>query len=584
MTESAEAILAALPARLHDLPLKWAREVPDLPALTEGETTWSWSRFGAEIDAAGDALKALGVRPGDRVMFVHENGLAAGTLLFAASRIDAIAVPVNARLAADEIDHIREHCRPARVLFTTAVSKDAGAHAERQGVSPFAWDAAGEVMVSEALEADPEPVTGDPARDIAVLLYTTGTTGRSKGVMLSHRSVIYVSAGPGSPAPLTHDDCCYAALPISHAYGLCSTFIRAIYAGAQAILQPRFSAEIMLQALADGVTVCNGVPAMYARLLEHIELTGAAVSAPRLRALTAGGAPVDPDLAARVQDVFGMGIVNGYGLTEAGPTVSRSAPGDYDTSGPPLVGVDVRVVDKGGADLPQGETGELWVRGPNLMLGYYRDPEATAQVVTSDGWLKTGDLGRVGPDGRITLVDRAKEIIIRSGFNVSPIEVEEALNTHPKVVQAAVVGVSLAGNEEVIAFIEALPGQTPTVADLAAWAKERLAPYKRPSHIEIVDVLPAAPTGKVLKASSRNAPRRCSQRPAEAAAGVGPGASELPIGFPAARRLRDRIDRRNLRRAGARTRAPASQPDWHHPWRRGLDDDRCGDGLCRVLF
>lgn len=503
MTETAESILAALPKRLHDLPARWAREVPDLPAFTEGETTWSWGRLGGEIEAAAAALRALGVEPGDRVMIVHENGLAAGTLLFAASLIDAWAVPINARLTIDEIDHIRDHCRPARMLFTTALSTDAAAHADRQGATPFAWDRAGVVMVSDALDAEPEPVTGDPAKDVAVLLYTTGTTGRSKGVMLSHRSIIYVSAGPGSPAPLTHDDCCYAALPISHAYGLCSTFVRAVFAGAAAILQPRFSAESMLKALSGGVTVCNGVPAMYARLLEHIERTGVSVSAPRLRALTAGGAPVDPHLAKQVQEVFGMGIVNGYGLTEAGPTVSRSAPGDYDTSGPPLIGVEVRTVDTDGADTAGGETGELWVRGPNLMLGYYRDPEATAQVLTPEGWLKTGDLGRVGPDGRITLVDRAKEIIIRSGFNVSPIEVEEALNCHPKVVQAAVVGVAVGGNEEVIAFIEAMPsdaaGDELSVAELSAWAKERLAPYKRPSHIEIVDTLPAAPTGKVLK-------------------------------------------------------------------------------------
>ena len=504
MTAELEAILQALPARLHDLPAHWAAALPDAEALIEGDTVWTWRRFGDEIAAASDALRAAGVRPGDRVLIVHENGLSAVTLLFAASALDAWAVPVNARLADDEIDAIVEASGARRVLYTDAVSAEAAAHARRAGATPFAWAAGGALALGPLGTDAPEPVTGDPARDVAILLYTTGTTGRSKGVMLSHRAVIYVASGPGSPAPLTPDDCSYAALPISHAYGLCSTLLRAIRHGALVWLEPRFSPQGMLAALAGGVTICNGVPAMYARLLEHLEATGGTVDAPAVRALTAGGAPVDPDLARRVEAAFGLGVINGYGLTEAGPTVSRSTPGDFDTSGAPLLGVEVRAVGAGGADVAAGEVGELWVRGPNLMRGYYRDEAATRQVLTEDGWLKTGDLVRIRPDRRITVVDRAKEIIIRSGFNVSPVEVEEVLNAHPGVVQAAVVGATVAGNEEVVAFVEVLAGDGLDEAALSDWARERLAPYKRPARIEIVEALPAAPTGKVLKAKLRD--------------------------------------------------------------------------------
>ena len=507
-TPEIEAYLASLPRHLHDMPFGWAERLPGGVALIEGDTVWDWKRFAAEIKTAAAALVDGGVRPGDRVLFVHENGLAAATMLFAASAAGAWSVPVNARLANDEIDHIADHAGARRVLFTTGVSPDAAAHGARHGAAPFAWTGAGDVTIGPLNggggEVEPEPVTGDPARDVAVLLYTTGTTGRSKGVMLSHRSIVYVASGPGSPAPLTPDDCSYGALPISHAYGLCSTFLRAVFHGARSLLQARFSAQGMLAALASGITICNGVPAMYARLLEHLEKIGGSLVAPDVRAVTAGGAPVDPDLARRVGVLFGRGVINGYGLTEAGPTVSRSAAGDPDSSGAPITGVEVRAVGSDGRDVAQGEPGELWVRGPNLMLGYYRDAEATATALTPDGWLQTGDIGVLLDDGRIKLVDRAKEIIIRSGFNVSPVEVEEALNAHPGVVQSAVIGTPVAGNEEVVAFVEVTTGGGADEAALLSWAREHLAPYKRPARIEIVDVLPAAPTGKILKAKLRD--------------------------------------------------------------------------------
>ena len=505
MNQSIEEILAGLPARLHDMPARWAAERPDDEALIEGDRRWSWARFGQEIEAAAAVLETLGVGPGHRVMIVHENGLAAATLLFAVSRRDAWAVPINARQSAAEIDAIRDNCGPVQVLYTVEVSPQAKAHAARHGAEAFAWHGAGAVACTagqgEACMA--EPHTGDPVRDVALVLYTTGTTGRSKGVMLSHRSAVYVAAGPGSPAALTGEDLSYAVLPLAHSFGLASTFLRAVYHGARILLEPRFSPRRLLAALKSGVTICNGVPAMYARLLEHLDKTGGRIEAPGLRAVTAGGAPVDPDLAARIEQAFGMGLINGYGLTEAGPTVSRSAPGDAGSSGYPLIGIEIRTVADDGSDVALGETGELWVRGPNIMRGYYRDAVATSAALSEDGWLRTGDLGRLAGDGRVFVVDRAKEIIIRSGFNVSPVEVEEVLNAHPQIVQSAVLGVALDGDETVVAFAEPIEGSAITEAELLSFAGERLAPYKRPARIGLMQALPAAPTGKVLKGALR---------------------------------------------------------------------------------
>ncbi len=505
MNPSIEDILAGLPARLHDMPARWAAERPDDEALIEGHTRWSWARFSLEIEAAAEALEALGVGPGHRVMIVHENGLAAAALLFAASRRDAWAVPINARQSAAEIDAIRENCAPAQVLYTVEVSPEAKAHAARHGAGAFAWAGAGavECAAGEGEACQAEPHTGDPARDVALVIYTTGTTGRSKGVMLSHRSAAYVAAGPGSPAALTGMDLSYAVLPLAHSFGLASTFLRAVYHGARVLLEPRFSPQRLLDALKSGVTICNGVPAMYARLLEYLEKTGERIDAPALRAVTAGGAPVDADLTARIEQAFGMGLINGYGLTEAGPTVSRSMPGDAGSSGYPLIGVEIRAVDGDGHDVAPGRTGEFWVRGPNIMRGYYRDAAATSAALTADGWLRTGDLGRLDGDGRVHVVDRAKEIIIRSGFNVSPVEVEEVLNAHPEIVQSAVLGVALDGDEAVVAFAEPVEGSAITEAELLAFAGERLAPYKRPARIGLMKALPAAPTGKVLKGALR---------------------------------------------------------------------------------
>jgi acyl-CoA synthetase (AMP-forming)/AMP-acid ligase II len=230
-----------------------------------------------------------------------------------------------------------------------------------------------------------------------------------------------------------------------------------------------------------------------------------------LRFAFAGGAPLDPVLKAAAEHALGQPLHNGYGLTETSPTLSSTrieAPRSDLSVGPPVPGIEVRIVAPDGRALPRGEIGELHVRGPNVMLGYYRDPDLTADVIDRDGWFNTGDLARQSGDDCLFIVGRTKELIIRSGFNVYPVEVEGVLGQHPAVAQSAVVGRAVPGNEEVVAFVELRAGGAATPAELRAFAAERLAPYKVPAEIVVLPGLPASATGKVLKAKLRELARR----------------------------------------------------------------------------
>jgi acyl-CoA synthetase (AMP-forming)/AMP-acid ligase II len=300
---------------------------------------------------------------------------------------------------------------------------------------------------------------------------------------------------------LTPQDRAYGVLPISHVYGLASVMLGTLYAGACLYLAPRFSAAAMLRAIGDdGLTILQGVPAMYARLLE---LAGGAKVPSRLRFIYAGGSPLDPSLKRQVENLLGLPLHNGYGMTESSPTISQTrldAPRGDTSVGAPIPGVEVRVVDAGGADVAPGEAGELWVRGPNVMKGYYREPVLTAAAMRPGGWLNTGDMARQDPDGALFIVGRTKELIIRSGFNVYPLEVETALNAYPGVTQSAVVGRTVeGGNEEVVAFVEVDAARRPGVQELRDYLAQRLSPYKCPTDIVIMAALPAAATGKILK-------------------------------------------------------------------------------------
>jgi acyl-CoA synthetase (AMP-forming)/AMP-acid ligase II len=318
--------------------------------------------------------------------------------------------------------------------------------------------------------------------------------------MLSHANLLFIGNNNRLLRKLAPGDTVYGVLPLSHVYGLSALLVASLLSGAALLLVPRFSEQALAQALAmRGITVMHGAPAMYAKLLAWSEQTGTPLLAPHLRVAQSGGAPLTAALKAAFEKTFRVVLQNGYGMTEAAPSICQTrmeAPRSDCSVGAAIPGIDVRLQ---GAELDEAGVGEIQVRGPNVMLGYYRAPELSAEALTDDGWLRTGDLARVDADGAYHVVGRSKELIIRSGFNVYPVEVEQVLNGHPDVVQSAVVGRAVEGNEEVVAFVEVAKDATLSVDALRSYLKERLSPYKVPTQIVIMPQLPAAPTGKILK-------------------------------------------------------------------------------------
>ncbi|HET6520093.1 MAG TPA: long-chain fatty acid--CoA ligase, partial [Geminicoccaceae bacterium] len=417
------------PERIDRIATRLAEAAADRPVLVdEAGRSLSGAELEAAVGAAAAALRGLGVRGGDRVVLVSENGVAAAVLALALSRLDSWTVLVNARLTASELDAIRAHARPRLTVHTVGISDAAAAHAGRDGGRPLELRGMDAVTATPAEPAEPEPVAARGREQVAALIYTSGTTGRPKGVMLTHANLAFVAAVSGRLRRLGPADVAYGVLPITHVFGLASVFLGTLSYGGLLRLVPRFDAEAAARSLAeDGVTVFQGVPAMYARLLELAGRRGGSLPAPRLRYLSAGGGPLDLALKRRVEALWGIPLHNGYGLTETAPTVTTTRiedPAPDDSAGPPIPGVEVRITGPGtDRDLPAGEIGEIRVRGPNVMRGYYRDPERTAAVLPPDGWFRTGDLGRLDGRGNLYVVGRLKELIIRSGFNVYPPEV-----------------------------------------------------------------------------------------------------------------------------------------------------------------
>jgi len=490
--------------RLADIVRKQAATAPDHVALIDESGSWTFAEFDAAIDKAAAWLTAVGVRGGDRVLMVNENCRTLVALILAAGRIDAWAVIVNARLSEREIETMREHCGARRTLYTASVSQDAATHAACEGAETVMIPGVGEIALGPLAEVTPEPVYESGAEQCAAMIYTTGTTGNPKGVMLSHESILYVGNQTGKIRGMGAHDMVYCVLPVSHIFGLSSVLLGTLAAGATIELAAKFSAADLDQALRTRLTVFQGVPAMHARLLEYAEQHDITLSAPHLRYTSAGGSPLDPDLKRRVEAALGIYLHNGLGMTEAAPTIAVTRPVDeFDdiSCGPIIPGTEARIVDPETKErLPDAQVGELWIKGPSVMLGYYHNAEATAAVLNDEGWLNTGDLAHFDENNSLWVDGRSKELIIRSGFNIYPPEVEAVINGHPDVVQSAVIGRNTAdGNEEVLAFVEVQPGSNPNPADIIAFAAENLAPYKKPAELTILDRLPAGPTGKLLK-------------------------------------------------------------------------------------
>lgn len=492
--------IGALPDRMAHVIQPWAVRNPDACALAESGRTVSYGQLPVDVKAAGGWLTLRGVRPGDRVVVVGENSIALAILVLAIGDIDAWPVVVNARLSRRELEAIQDHSGARLTLFTSAISPDADRHGSDMGATVEEIPGAGQVRVGPVHgAATAEPVYEDGARQVGALIYTSGTTGAPKGVMLSHRNILFAAVIGGVLRDMSPEDRIYGVLPMSHIVGFSSVLIGTLMFGGCIEFVPRFDAAATLAAFkTGGITRFQGVPTMFHRLLEA---SGGKVDCPDLTTIGVAGAPLDASLKSAVETAFGLPLHNGYGITECAPTIAVTRVDDprADTAvGPPIPFIEVRLVGGEKRPVVPGDVGELHVRGPNVMLGYYRSPEQTAGVVDADGWFNTGDLARLdGPN--LHIVGRTKELIIRSGFNVYPPEVEAVLTSHPAVALCAVVGRAVPGNEEVVAFVQLRAGAVATAAEILTFASQHLAPYKRPATVFIRTALPATSAGKILK-------------------------------------------------------------------------------------
>ncbi len=476
------------------------RRRPGHPAVVTPVHTLDGAALWHRSESWAARLQAHGVARGDRIGVLAHAHADAVALMLAVYRTGAVHVPINPRYRGAELGHIVQDSGAALLLCDQALADD------RLDALPGSLPRFG-IDPGRALPSLPDGpvVEDDPLRDdeTALLVYTSGTTGRSKGVRLSLHGI---TGNIGALTRLwqwTDDDVLSLALPLFHVHGLCIGVHGALLHGITMRLHARFDPARIVDDFAAGATVFMGVPTMYDRMLEHLNAHPPdATTLARGRLFTAGSAALRPAVLARWQQLTGHRILERYGMSET--LITLSNPGDGErrpgSVGQPVPGCEVRVVNEAGHDVEPGEIGELWVRGPHLMLGYWRLPEASAAAYT-DGWFRTGDVVRSDPDGYLRIVGRRSVDIIKSGgFKVAAPEIEEVLRGHPAVLDAAVVGVpDLRWGERIAAAVVARPGQVPTLEQLGPWVGTHLADYKKPRQIVVVDQLPRNALGKIQK-------------------------------------------------------------------------------------
>jgi long-chain acyl-CoA synthetase len=474
---------------LAALPETRAAAQPDAPAIADEAVALDNAAFADRVARAAALLARVGVGQGDVVAIALPNRLELIISLFAVWRLGAAATPVNPALTPAEMQYQVDDAG-AKVVIGEGLDLDAVV------VQPRA--------LAEELSVHVEPVDVDPDA-LALLIYTSGTTGKPKGVMLDHANIAAMCDMTRAGLDITAADHSLLILPLFHVNGIIVGTMTPLLAGGRVTIAGRFSPRTFF-GLVERVrpTYFSAVPAIYAMLTSMAAAETADTSS--LRLVVCGAAPMPAELIARVEGTLGVVLVEGYGLSE-GSCASTLNP--YDgvrkpgTVGLPLAGQEVRVVDKLGRPLPQGERGEVVIRGANVMRGYLNRPEDTAKTIV-DGWLHTGDVGVFDEEGYLRIVDRIKDMIIRGGENIYPKEIETVLYGHEGVLEAAVVGRpdDVLG-EVVVAYVAPRPDAKVTVEELHALCAERLAEYKRPVLIEVLEALPKNAVGKIDKPSLR---------------------------------------------------------------------------------
>jgi long-chain acyl-CoA synthetase len=479
-----------------------AAEYPDHAAVRMDDLVLSYAQLREAAARMSAFLTANGVEPGDRVGLMLPNVPAFPIAFYGALAAGAVVVPMNPLLKSREVSYYLGDSGAKAMVAWHAVAGEA---------AKGAADAGAQMIVAETpdlsgLLADISPapsVSGRGEDDDAVILYTSGTTGRPKGAELTHAGMVgNAETSARTLFDVGPDDVIMGCLPLFHVFGLTCGLNVSVASAATLTLIPRFDPAQVLDIIQrDRVTIFEGVPTMYAAML-HLPDADPAQAA-TLRLCGSGGAALPVEILRGFEEKFGCVILEGYGLSETSPVASFNRP-DRERKpgsiGPSIEGVQMRLIDDNWNTVADGEIGEIAIRGPNVMKGYWNKPEATAEVMTADGWFRTGDMARVDADGYYYIVDRKKDLIIRGGYNVYPREIEEVLHEHPAVAEVAVIGIPDADlGEEVGAAVALKPGASATPEELRSWVRDRVAAYKYPRHVWLVDALPKGPTGKILR-------------------------------------------------------------------------------------
>jgi long-chain acyl-CoA synthetase len=492
-----------------DLVRDSAAAYPAKPAIIFQSRPIAYGELDELVDLTASALASLGVKRGDRVALLIGNVPEFASCLYGAIRIGAVACPLNVTLTPEELGYILADAGAKAVI--TELSSVPGLLsirdrlADLQSVLVIGGPPAphGTLSLEEALSDQEEPpdVKTD-ANDLAVIAYTAGTTAAPKGAMLTHGNLLASLEQMSSVSTLavSSSDVVFSALPLFHIYALNVVLDMAMRSGATAVLVERFDPRESFHLVAShAVTVLVGAPPMFTAWLALPSVPGELSS---VRLAVSGAAPLPGGALDAFRRRFGITIWEGYGLTEAAPTVTSNALAAFAKPGSiglPMPGLEVRLVDEAGEDVEEGDPGELLVRGPNVFAGYWNRPEETAAVLEGE-WLKSGDVAFRDEEGYLFLVDRKKDLIIVSGFNVFPKEVEDAIALHPKVAEAAVIGVPDDRTGETIqAWVVPEDGEVVTPEELLDFLHGYLARFKWPKEIRIVDELPRHTTGKILR-------------------------------------------------------------------------------------
>ena len=503
-----------------------ARMIPERPAITFADKHYTYADLDRCASQVAAGLQTIGISPGDHVALSCPNLPWFPIAYYGILKAGGVVVPLNVLLKPREIAyHLRDSAAAAMIAFEGTPELP---------IAPMARAACDEVKCPHLVIATADPAAPSPVErtstlgalmhaqsaafetrrrrpdDTAVILYTSGTTGQPKGAELTHENmVLNAVATRDLYLPLMQggfgQDVALVTLPLFHSTAQTCQMNAGLFGGFRIVLLPRFDPAAVLETMRrERVGFWIGVPTMYWTLLQYVTAShfDTASVAEHLRLCVSGGAPMPVEVMRRFESTFGVRILEGYGLSETSPVATFNQlhrPTKPGTVGQPIFGVDVRCVDPQGKFVAAGERGEIVIRGPNVMKGYFNRPEATADAMRN-GWFHTGDVGTIDEEGYLTIVDRTKDMIIRGGFNVYPREIEEVLMTHPGVSLAAVIGVPDERlGEEVKAFIVRRPNTTLTEADLLAWIRDQVAAYKYPRFIEFRDTLPIGATGKILK-------------------------------------------------------------------------------------